>query len=141
MSRLCDSQLSDLPDQRKLQILLWIPGNFWFFLTHRCSLSLLEVSQPEQRRPVRAANPSLLFSHRLQPLKSLLSSCAQMFSREGTIFLLLKEVPLTRSPFYLFPNAQAENKQTRQILSITFHCSQSIFFNLYKKKKERNNWK
>lgn len=140
MSRLCDSQLSDLLNQRKVQSLLWIPGNF-SLLTYRCSLSLLEVPQPEQRCPAHAANPSLLFSHRLQSLDSLLSCCAQMFSWEGTIFLPLKDVPLTQSPFYLFPNVQAENKQTRQILSITFLCSLSIFFNLYKKKKENNNWK
>lgn len=139
MSRLCDSQLSSLLDQRKLHSLLWNPGNF-SFLTYGCSLSLLEVSRPQQQLRAHAANLSLLFSHWLQSLEPFLSSCAQMFPWEGTIFLLLQEVSLT-SPFYLFPNAQAENKQTRQILSITVHCSLSVFFNLYKKKREKNYWK
>lgn len=128
-----DSQLSGLLDQRKLQCLLRIPRNFSF--TCGGSLPLLEVSQPEQQLPTHAANLPLIFFHWLQSLEPLLSSCTQIFPWEGTIFLLLQEASLTWSPFYLFPNAQAENKQTRQILSIMVRCSQ--YFSTCTRKKEK----
>jgi len=53
------------------------------------SLPLLEASWPKQQCPAHAASLPLLFSHRIQSLKPLLSSCTQMFPWKGTILLLL----------------------------------------------------